>query len=141
MTSGSRFIAAGLEPRLYTIVAPPNITSVTPTSGVAGTQVTISGSGFGATQGTGVVWLGSTLGAVVSWTSTQISATVASNSTSGTIQVQQYGAWSNAVAFSVNTATISSVTPTSGLAGTQVTITGSRHRTEFDVAKRLHADV
>ena len=37
---------------------PPVITSVTPTSGSAGVQVTISGSGFGATRGTGAVWLG-----------------------------------------------------------------------------------
>ncbi len=103
----------------------PNIISVSPTVGVAGAQVTISGSGFGATQGTGTVWLGSTYGTVVSWTNTQIVATVASISVSGTAQVQQGGIWSNAVAFNVNTATISNVSPTSGVPGTQVTITGS----------------
>jgi hypothetical protein len=107
------------------IVAPPSISSVTPTSGAAGVQVTILGSGFGAARGTGVVWLGTNPGAVLSWSDTQIVATVASNATSGSVLVQQNGASSNSIPFTVNTVTISSVTPTSGLPGTEVTITGS----------------
>src|ERR1035437_536960 len=103
----------------------PNITTVSPPVGAAGTQVTISGSGFGTTQDTGTVWLGSTYGAVVSWTDTQIVATVAAISQSGTAQVQQGGLSSNAVPFNVNAATISNVSPASGVPGTQVTITGS----------------
>ena len=35
------------------IVAAPNITGVSPVNGAPGTQVTFSGSGFGASQGTG----------------------------------------------------------------------------------------
>jgi hypothetical protein len=104
---------------------PPNILTVSPTTGAAGTQVTITGSGFGSVQGSGSVWLGSTYATVVSWSDTSVVASIASNSTSGTAQVQQGGVWSNAVAFNVNTATISSVSPTSGVPGTQVTITGS----------------
>jgi len=57
--------------------APPILTGASPTSGGAGTQVTITGSGFGATQGSGTVWLGSTLGSVVSWSDTQVVANVA----------------------------------------------------------------
>ncbi len=110
----------------YVIVtAVPSITSVSPTAGQAGTTVTVVGSGFGATQGAGFVWLGSTLGAVVSWSDTQIVATVAANSISGSVQVQQLGAISNSVPFSVNTATVSTVAPTSGVPGTSVTISGS----------------
>ena len=60
----------------------PSITSLSPTSGAAGAQVTISGSNFGPAKGTGAVWLGSTYGAVVSWSDTRVAATVASNSTS-----------------------------------------------------------
>jgi hypothetical protein len=56
---------------------------------------------------------------------TQIVATVASNATSGTAQVRQGGSWSNAVPFTVSTAMISTVTPASGVPGTQVTIAGS----------------
>ncbi|MGP8176261.1 MAG: beta strand repeat-containing protein [Terracidiphilus sp.] len=109
----------------FTVARVPSITGLSPTSGVAGVQVTISGSGFGSAQGTGSVWLGSTRGTVVSWSDNQIVAAVASNSTSGTAQVQQGGVWSNPEPFTVNTATISSVTPASGAPGTQVTIAGS----------------
>ena len=96
-----------------------------PNHGGGGRSVTISGSGFGSVQGTGAVWLGSTYATVVSWSDTQIVATVASNAMSGTARVQQSGAWSNAVPFNVNTATISTVSPASGVPGTQVTIAGS----------------
>ena len=107
------------------IISPPTITGVSPTTGVAGVQVTVSGSGFGSAQGTGTVWLGSTPGVVVNWSDTQIVADVASNATSGSARVRQNGAWSNAVPFNVNTATIATVTPASGVPGTQVTIAGS----------------
>jgi hypothetical protein len=103
----------------------PAITTVSPSAGAAGTQVTITGSGFGSAQGTGSVWLGSTFAAVASWTNTQIVATVATNATSGMAQVQQGGLSSNAVPFNVSTATISSISPTSGVPGTQVSINGS----------------
>ncbi len=105
--------------------ATPSVTSLSPTSGAAGVQVIISGTGFGSARDTGAVWLGSTYSTVVSWSDTRVVATVASNSTSGTAQVQQGGAWSNAVAFNVSTATIFSVTPASGVPGTPVTIAGS----------------
>ena len=104
---------------------PATLTSVSPTNGVAGTQVTISGTGFGNSQGNGRGWLGSTLGTVVNWSDSQVVATVASGSTSGKAQIQQGGVLSNSVPFTVSTATITSVTPTSGMSGTQVTITGS----------------
>jgi hypothetical protein len=103
----------------------PNIASVSPNGGAAGTTVTVLGSGFGTTQGSGYLWLGSTIGIIGSWSDTQITATVATGSTSGTVQVVQGGARSNTFTFTVATPTISNVTPTSGLAGTQVTIAGS----------------
>jgi len=87
--------------------------------------VTITGSNFGSVQGTSAVWLGSTPGVVVSWGSAQIIATVASNATTGIAQVQQGGNLSNSVAFTINTATITNVTPTSALPGAMVTIAGS----------------
>ncbi|HME05419.1 MAG TPA: IPT/TIG domain-containing protein [Bryobacteraceae bacterium] len=109
----------------FTVAATPVVSSVTPTTGTAGTSVTLSGSGFGAVQGSGVVWLGSTPGTVVSWSDTQVVATVASNATSGTARVQQSGLFSNSVPFTVNTATITSVSPANGVAGTSVAIAGS----------------
>ena len=107
------------------IPATPSITTVSRSSRTAGTQVTISGSGFGSAQNTGTVWLGTNLGTVVSWSSTQIVATIPTGSQSGTAQVQQNGMSSNTVLLTVGTATISTVTPTVGVLGTQVTISGS----------------
>jgi hypothetical protein len=110
----------------YTISpATPNVTSVSPITAVGGATATISGSGFGSAQGTGTVWLGSTFGSVVSWSDTQVVATVANNSETGTAKVRQGGTWPNSVTFTVTTATISSISPTNGLPGAQVTINGS----------------
>jgi hypothetical protein len=109
----------------FTVTAPPSITSVSPNTGAAGAQVSITGSGFGSVQGSGTVQVGSKAGTVVSWSDTSVVATVATGSVSGTAQVRQSGVGSNSVAFTVVTATITSVSPTSGPAGTQVTISGS----------------
>ena len=106
-------------------VSTPNIVSVTPTTAIAGTQITITGTGFGASQGSGNVWLGSTYGVIVSWSDTQIVANVASGSKSGVAQVLQGGVWSNTVNLTVNTPNITSVTPTTAIAGTQITIVGT----------------
>jgi IPT/TIG domain len=103
-----------------------NITSISPASGYPGTQVTINGTNFGATQGSGSVWLGNKLaGSIVSWSNTQIVATVAATALSGSAQVQQGGVWSNSTTFTVIQPNITSITPTSGVAGTQVTFTGT----------------
>jgi len=112
------------DPINFTVTT-PKVTSVTPTSGMAGTQVTFTGTGFGSTQGTGNVWLGSTYGVVVSWSDTQVVATVASGAKSGTAQILQGGVWSDPINFAVTTPKVTSVTPTSGVAGTQVTFTGT----------------
>jgi len=63
----------------------PQIASISPTSGVGGTAVTFTGSGFGTSLG--VVWLGSMAGNVVSWTDAQVIATVASTAVSGIARV------------------------------------------------------
>jgi hypothetical protein len=105
--------------------ATPIIATVTPTAGVAGTQVTISGSGFGATQGSGRVLLGTAYGKVLSWADGQVVAIVAIGSSSGNAQILEGSLASNSLPFSVITPKISSVTPTTGSAGTQVTISGS----------------
>jgi hypothetical protein len=104
----------------------PDITSVSPTTARAGDSITITGTGFGTTQGSGSVWLGSKLaGSIVSWSDTQIVATVASGAVTGTAQVQQGGVWDNYGTFTVITPVLSSISPTSGPVGTQVTFTGT----------------
>ena len=127
-TSGDVLVTVGgtaSNAEQFTVITPGVVSSASPASGTAGTQVTISGSGFGTAQASGTVWLGSTLAPVVSWGPTQIVATVSSGSSSGVAKVQQNGLWSNSLQFSVNNATIASISPTSGVEGTQVTIVGS----------------
>jgi hypothetical protein len=101
------------------------ITSVTPASGLPGDSVTIAGSGFGAAQGSGQVWLGTAGGVVQSWSDGLIVAQVGAGAASGNAQVLQNNVMSNAVAFTVNTPRIASISPTSGVAGTSVTFTGT----------------
>ncbi|HUI75386.1 MAG TPA: kelch repeat-containing protein [Candidatus Acidoferrum sp.] len=131
---GTAIISASFEgvtgATTLTVSAPPtpiapSVLDVSPSTGSAGTQVTITGSGFGGQQGSGTVWLGTTLGIVVSWNDSQVVANVSTGSSSGVAQVQQNGVASNIVPFTVITATISSISPTSGVPGTQVTISGS----------------
>jgi len=101
------------------------IGSVQPTHGLAGTSVTISGSGFGTDQGNGMVWLGTATGTVTNWSDGSITASVAAGSASGTVQVLQNGSWSNSVPFTIDTPNIRTVNPNSATAGTVITITGS----------------
>ncbi|MES2934421.1 MAG: IPT/TIG domain-containing protein, partial [Pseudomonadota bacterium] len=54
----------------------PAITSLSPVSGVAGSNVTISGANFGSTQGTGIVKFGTTTAAVPSWSANAITVQV-----------------------------------------------------------------
>jgi hypothetical protein len=105
--------------------APPALSTVSPDSGVAGTQVTLSGSNFGAVQNGGSVWLGTRQASIVNWSDTSITATVASGSTTGTAQVRRIDVASNALPFGVITPIISGVTPSSGAVGTAITISGT----------------
>ncbi len=106
-------------------VVTPHITSISPSSGYPGDQITITGTGFGSSQGSGNVWLGSTYGTVVSWSDTQVVASIASNATSGVAQILQNGVWSNTVSLTVVRPTITSISPSTGRAGDQITITGT----------------
>jgi hypothetical protein len=64
----SGLLDSAVTSAVYTIVPPPVVTSVSPTTATGGTSVTITGTGFGAVQAT--VWLGIAPGAVVSWSAT-----------------------------------------------------------------------
>jgi IPT/TIG domain len=102
-----------------------SITSISPNNGLAGTQVTIMGSGFGATQGNGNVWLGTAPAIVNSWSDGEVIATVAAVATTGNALILQNGAMSNAIQFTINLPQITGISPNTGSAGTVVTITGS----------------
>ncbi len=55
--------------------------NVSPASGAAGTLVPIAGSGFGASQGNGQVWLAPANGVLRSWSDTLVVAAVAGGRT------------------------------------------------------------
>ena len=61
---------------LVTSPVPPAITTLSPTSGAAGSVVTITGSNFGGFQGSSTVRFGTTNATIVSWSNTQLSVTV-----------------------------------------------------------------
>jgi hypothetical protein len=106
-------------------VSTTSIDNIQPNHGLAGTSVTIDGSGFGATQGNGIAWIGTAAAIVTNWSDGSITASVAAGSASGTVQVLQNGTWSNSVPFTIDTPYIKNVNPTGGAAGTAVTATGS----------------
>ncbi len=109
-----------------------SIISFTPQKGVVGSTVTINGTGFGATAGQNSVSFNGVSATIVSATSTQIVATVPATATTGPITVTAPGgSVSTSTAFTVladsGAPTISSFTPSSGLTGSAVTITGTNY--------------
>jgi RHS repeat-associated protein len=65
----------------------PVITSVSATSGSIGSQVVITGTGYGATQASSMVLLNGTPATINSWSSTSISITIPTGATSGPLVV------------------------------------------------------
>src|SRR5262249_47915656 len=104
----------------------PTVTSVSPTTGPVGTQVTINGSGFGSSQGSNSVTFNSGSASVTSWSDTQIVATVPSTASAGPVRVTVGGAGSNAtVYFPGPPPQLTGASPPSGRVATPGTITGS----------------
>jgi large repetitive protein len=105
----------------------PLISAVSPNSGAPAAFITVTGSGFGATQGNGFVQIGNGIAQVVSWSDVSIAIRVPSTATTGNVYVYNSttGIYSNAVLFTVQTfPTFSSISTTSGPVGTLVTLTG-----------------
>jgi RHS repeat-associated protein len=101
----------------------PGITSLSPTSGVVGTSVTITGTTFGATQGLSTVTFNGASSSPTSWSATSIVVPVPVGAATGNVVVTVGSLASSGVSFSV-TLGIASLSPTSGKPGTPVTITG-----------------
>jgi len=83
------------------VSAAPNITSLSPISGPIGTSVTISGSNFGATQGSSTVKFNGTTASPTNWSATSIVAPVPIGTTTGPVVVTVGGSASNGVNFSI----------------------------------------
>jgi hypothetical protein len=69
------------------VLPTPSISSLSTTSGSAGTLVMVSGSNFGMNQGTSTVTFGGVAAPVVSWSSSSIVAQVPSNTITDVVQV------------------------------------------------------
>ena len=109
-----------------------SILEFTPNAGLAGTTVTISGTGFSANASQNAVEFNGTAAAVLSATETQIVTSVPPGATTGPITVTTpAGAATSSTAFNVAATgpTIAGFTPTVGVAGTGVTITGTNFET------------
>lgn len=101
----------------------PHFSNITPSNGPPGTALTISGNTFGAAQGS-VTINGEPL-TITAWSDTSISAVLPADATTGNIVITTTGgAQSNGWFFFVSPV-ISSISPTIGPAGSQVTITGT----------------
>ena len=112
----------------FTVTVPgPSVTSLNPTSGLAGTSVAIAGANFGATQGTSTVRFNGIAATATSWSAPSIIVSVPAGATTGNVVVTVGGVASNGVSFTVTVPapSIASLNPTSGLVGTPVTIAGA----------------
>jgi len=114
----------------------PSITKVEPVSPVMGSTATVTGTGFGDSQGSGstagYVQIGTEkITTVLSWTATSIKFTVPSTAPEGSTTMlvhSQYNGDSNeySVTITTNRPTITSIAPTSAAPGASITITGTK---------------
>ncbi|MEW5977242.1 MAG: DNRLRE domain-containing protein [Acidobacteriota bacterium] len=82
----------------------PVITSLTPQIGLPGTAVTIAGSNFGSSQGSGTLTFAGVPVSPTSWSPTSIVAAVPSGATTGPVVVTLSGVSSNGMVFTVGEA-------------------------------------
>ena len=106
----------------YTTPA-PTISGFNPTSGCVGSSVNITGTNFTPTST--VKFNGTTATSVTVNSTLSITAIVPTSATTGAITVTTTGGTATSATFTVPVATITNFTPTSGQAGTSVTITGT----------------
>jgi hypothetical protein len=85
----------------FTVLPTPSITSLSPPSGAVGISVTITGTNFGATQGTSTVSFNGTAATPTSWSSSSITVPVPSGATTGSVVVTVGGVTSNGISFTV----------------------------------------
>ena len=107
----------------------PKITSFTPTSGLAGTNVVISGSNFSTTAANNTVKFNGTTATVNSATATELQVTVPVGATTGKITVEVNDETATSTNDFILPPTITSFTPARGLEGANVTISGNNFST------------
>ena len=109
----------------FSFIPAPTLTSVSPSSGIIGTLVTLTGTNF--TGATSVKFNGTAATIMTVLSATSITAKVPDDARSGKITVTTPGGTTSSVTdFTVYlTPSITSFTPSSGPVGTEVTLTGT----------------
>jgi len=110
----------------FPLLVTPYISSLNPGSGSGGNMVTLTGSGFGALQGTGQVLVGGIPAQTSAWSNTLISIVVPDIVGPGPCwtAVIAAGLWSNSMGFTV-LPSLQTIAPNKGSAGMQVLLTGA----------------
>jgi hypothetical protein len=112
--------------KTFTVVPAPVISALSITAGAQGAAVSITGTGFGSTQGLGTVKFNGTLATITTWTATSIAVKVPTGATTGNVVVFASGVNSVGIAFTVVAApSITSLSISTGAVGALVTITGT----------------
>src|SRR5204862_251273 len=91
------------------------LTSLSPTSGAVSASVTITGTNFGATQGTSTVTFNGVEATPTSWSATSVTVPVPSGATTGNVVVTVGGVESNGVMFTVLPTATPTITPIGNL--------------------------
>jgi len=116
---------------------PASIASLNPTSGAAGTSVTISGANFGATRGASTVTFNGIAATPTSWSAASIVAPVPAGATTGNVVVTVGGVASNGIGFTITadtTAPVVTITAPANNATVSGTITLTATATDSDSA-------
>lgn len=120
-----KVVVADNESNTQAFLLLPHIDSINPASGNTGSSVTITGTNFGTTQGSGIVRINAVTCSVSSWANDSITATIPSTALDGNITVRRSdNELTNGVGFDVVPA-ITGISPARRQVGQQLTISGS----------------
>jgi hypothetical protein len=92
---------------VFTVIPTPSVSKLSPTFGPIGTSVTLTGTNFGATQGTSTVTFNGIAGTPANWSNTSIAVLVPNGATTGSVLVKVNGVTSNGVIFTVTQGALS----------------------------------
>ncbi len=113
------------SPSDFTVLV-TSISSISPTSGIQGASVVISGNNFDTAPANNVVKFNGTAANVINATSTSLTVSVPSGATTGKISVSINGVTETFLTdFTVLYPSITSFSPTSGVPGSALVITGT----------------
>jgi hypothetical protein len=110
---------------VFTMVAPPVITNVTPSSGLGGAVVVITGKNFSAIPAENVVTINGLAAVVKASSATQLTLTLPASASTGSLVVNVNQQAVTGPVFKVQVLNITAITPNNGLAGGTVTISGN----------------